>query len=65
MLRQYSQFLINIANYSLGILRKYSRALYFLISAYVSTGAIMSPIITITIIEMIAVSLVDTMFYSA
>jgi len=46
-----------------GIFKKYRRARYFLISAFVRMGAIISPITTIMTTEMIAVTFVDTMFY--
>jgi hypothetical protein len=65
MLRQYSQFLIKSEKRSLGIFKKYSSALNFLISAYERIGAIIKPITTITIIEMIAVTLEDVIFCSA
>lgn len=65
MFMQYSQFFIISRNFSLGTFKKYSSPLYFLISAYVNIGAITSPMIMITITEIIAVILVLVMFYSA
>jgi hypothetical protein len=57
------QFLIRSGNLAYGIFKKYRRARYFLISAFVRMGAIISPITTIMTTEMIAVTFVDTMFY--
>lgn len=65
MLRQYSQFFIKSVNFSLGIFKKKSNALNFLISAYVSIGAMMTPIISIIKIDIITVILVVVMLLSA
>lgn len=46
-------------------MRKYKRALYLRISALVNKGAIITPITKIVTIEIIVVTFVDTIFYSA
>lgn len=62
MFKQYSQFFIMSVNFTLGIFKKYSSAMYFLISALVSIGAITSPMIIIVIIDIMAVIFVEVMF---